>query len=1439
MFDMNYKKNIEPMSSRLTGDLEGFVSSGGGGDVEGFGSKENERRLRVDKRFKDFIKKFNLTKILKQNVYGNSQSVDYDSDEEMENIEDLETVKTNETIFELIRTRIQTSKVIKLDKKNNNWVGFAVNSLCYTAFILIIGIVGANLEQLSELDEDSPYKNSKALRNKFEKMFKHSIFAQQSLKIDKSVNIDRLGDKDDEGKWIDTGELRWWCAACDLQAQATLLLQEWPAKIVDFANSLMCNGFFFAFDSIFTKGRAFRAYFLPILLILLVYLQIPAIMAICAAVLGSLKHPHFPVYWLGLMLIWPRIKGFVLLFIEAITGKLNPCGDIMANTVIYTKDLYDYHGLCLEKLLDEYHVARIKDRNQRRRQKGKGDKGIRNITLSEAVKQKKNRKRAPFKKLDRRHFKNMIETDSLAYPKTSADLIALIEDDEYEAAADGSLTLNPLIEGTTIVESGGMKLTPEAMNLIYFLNITPWWKVNGSRNVLDEINAVRKYNKYMRILYNSENPPEGEQGSYFDYTLGRADTVDPSNNVHYKIINGNIGEAAINELINKFIDLFNNVKCDVKLINAKGLPIVADSTGCLTIPDDDPMRASPTFSGFLRYLVPHISGTNPSYAKDVADPQSDFLINYAMRAVSEIPVVENETGSINVRDEVETARAMTKSLDNTKREEILRNVVYKHYLDTTSYKLNIIRPNVDRIAACEKKLWDELNLYELLKAQIRGIVGSQPDVNNSWINENRPYAVKTVQRGLMDDAPKLLPTKFEEDAQTKADDLLDAYVKRDTLSPDDRLINLSRALLLCYSSLMVYDSSVISSDGDTHTQLAGVGADGVTALWRYNVTLLEDGTFDLANTIYTALGNKLEKMNMLLSPDASFFWLSASSQTALVVEIKDKFLKEDKFVRSLLKIEIILNITPALALGSDDFLIENDTAAGVAVSQATDVSNYVFAPPSGRFEKTVQQKGGGVNSNCCNGKLRGEIDETFSQEDVLFYAASPFCNSPVKNLVNNISSNAGKVQKEVIRNHQATDVRNWFWSRTTFETRQTFYNNMREIISYDTTIATAAGLDDVSAWKNMMIETIVSIEDIDEQYTNKNAETSSAKKAKFSVVKKINKVYNDKIFSGKKRFNKIMTLIHIIVLINVIVYMWEGQLASQGIDPNLDLKKASEDLQRERKLVEEARQASSGGGKKGGGEEGDKPSPPKKKKESMLKKSIFNRLPNRKGPGDDSQAEESDDGDDDNDEPVAPSNKYPIINKIIQPLDDARRVAENLVGPEPNFPNGEHGRVVYWTGSGMDLIGKILRVFLVITITVFVACLGLLEQVPKVFKQIKEAIRETGKLYKNSKFLVALFIQLIPIIVLFYTIGLWFAPTYGLGICIAYAIFVQIKMTAFVLFGAKNADLTKAHLRKNRYGLTFMTLLMIAYNANQNLQLKTSVGVTVAFAICMFIMLCR
>ena len=124
------------------------------------------------------------------------------------------------------------------------------------------------------------------------------------------------------------------------------------------------------------------------------------------------------------------------------------------------------------------------------------------------------------------------------------------------------------------------------------------------------------------------------------------------------------------------------------------------------------------------------------------------------------------------------------------------------------------------------------------------------------------------------------------------------------------------------------------------------------------------------------------------------------------------------------------------------------------------------------------------------------------------------------------------------------------------------------------------------------------------------------------------------------------------------------------------------------------------------------------------------------------------------------------------------------------------------------------------------------------YDRVKKTIESIGRLYAAKISAITMFIKLIPAIALFYAVGLWFAPTFGLGICIAYAIFVQLKMTAFILFGAKNANLTKAHLRKNRYGLTFMTLLMIAYTANQNLKFNTGIGVTVAITACMFIMLC-
>ena len=130
-----------------------------------------------------------------------------------------------------------------------------------------------------------------------------------------------------------------------------------------------------------------------------------------------------------------------------------------------------------------------------------------------------------------------------------------------------------------------------------------------------------------------------------------------------------------------------------------------------------------------------------------------------------------------------------------------------------------------------------------------------------------------------------------------------------------------------------------------------------------------------------------------------------------------------------------------------------------------------------------------------------------------------------------------------------------------------------------------------------------------------------------------------------------------------------------------------------------------------------------------------------------------------------------------------------------------------------------LAAYLVLMITLVV--LNCYELIPIAYKWGKEFIFNIGEVYKRRTNALSLFIQLIPAIAVFYTIGLWFTPTFGLGICIAYAIFVQLKMTAFILFGAKNANLTKAHLRKCRYGLTFMTLLMIGYTANQNLKFNT------------------
>ena len=161
---------------------------------------DSEGRKKRHRNFMKFASNFNLTKILNEKIYSNeSPDVDFEDDVEDAKLgqlvrEDNYGVEKapNKSKFESLRDHIGKTTFIKTDQRKDNWVGFAINSLCYTAFILTIGIVGANLEQLSELDPDSEYKNSEALRNKFEKMFKHSIFAQQSIKIDESINIETV-----------------------------------------------------------------------------------------------------------------------------------------------------------------------------------------------------------------------------------------------------------------------------------------------------------------------------------------------------------------------------------------------------------------------------------------------------------------------------------------------------------------------------------------------------------------------------------------------------------------------------------------------------------------------------------------------------------------------------------------------------------------------------------------------------------------------------------------------------------------------------------------------------------------------------------------------------------------------------------------------------------------------------------------------------------------------------------------------------------------------------------------------------------------------------------------------------------------------------------------------------------------------------------------------
>ncbi len=200
-------------------------------------------------------------------------------------------------------------------KKSNDWTSFILESISYSILILIIGIIGGNLENISNLKDEKNKGNSYLLRNKFEGLFKHSLSANSQLKIDSSINPELFNNEKFKHFTV-------WCSLCDLSVQTKLLLQAWPLKIFDYANYVMCNISFTLFNDFLTKGKAFKAYFLPILLILIIYFQVPIIIGFIVALLGSAQHPNFPGYWFGGLAYLTFIKKILKNVFDYIVGDL-------------------------------------------------------------------------------------------------------------------------------------------------------------------------------------------------------------------------------------------------------------------------------------------------------------------------------------------------------------------------------------------------------------------------------------------------------------------------------------------------------------------------------------------------------------------------------------------------------------------------------------------------------------------------------------------------------------------------------------------------------------------------------------------------------------------------------------------------------------------------------------------------------------------------------------------------------------------------------------------------------------------------------------------------------------------------------------------------------------------------------------------------------------